>query len=212
MKKELIESMLSGIDYRYIEQAENVNKTKKNKGKMLIKSGIAVAAVFLVCIFTVSQKKDINNKTGNKEAVQKVDNTLKMETNERVSLTLKQSNGDKQLKKGVKVNVGKYNFGMESSVPGIRLAMTDRKNSRSTFHVTVEDGLIMVEKNGSYESINSETSIKNGMDIIWRPKNTDFKVSKVTVSLVEEKKVKNKIVINIINEGDSTYSVEYVGN
>lgn len=50
------------------------------------------------------------------------------------------------------------------------------------------------------------------MDIIWRPKNTNFKVSKVTVSLVEEKKVKDKIVINIINEGDSTYSVEYAGN
>ncbi len=212
MKKELIESMLSGIDYRYIEQAENVNKTKKNKGKMLIKRGIAVAAVFLVCIFAVSQKKDINNKTGNKEAVQKVDNTLKKETNERVSLTLKQNNGDKQLKKGVKVNVGKYDFGMESSVPGIQLAMADKKNSRSTFHVTVEEGLIMVEKNGSYESINSKTNIKNGMDIIWRPENTDFKVSKVTVSLVEEKKVKNKMVINIINEGDSTYSVEYAEN
>ena len=135
--------------------------------------------------------------------------SVEIKENNRLHLSVGK-NEEKLLTKGMKVNVGKYEFSVESSQPGIPIIATDSQNGNSKITVKSDSGIIRVEKDGAYETIEKQTTITSGQTIFWSPSPGNETTAEVVICLFENEKIVSGVVVNIIPYKNSTYIVKYV--
>lgn len=210
IKRKIAENMIASINDKYIKQAEKYKVQEKKNNKVIIFAKIAAAACFVIALVWVAEMKTGNNSDINNNRIVE-SKTAEISANERLHLATGK-NGEKILAKGMEVNVGKYNFSIESSKPGIPIIITDSKNQKSKITVKSDSGIIRVEKNGYYENVKKETTISSGQTIFWSPDSKDKSISEVIVCLFENEKIVSGVVVNIFPDEKSNYIVKYADN
>ena len=217
-KKQMVEHMINSIDDKYIKQAadykakNNRNAESSGKSRNSIYAEIAkvaIAACIIVALVLFIGRNNFNNNKNN-NSYNEVAQSQSLEIkNNRLHLSVGK-NGEKVLTKGMKVNVGKYDFSIESSQPGIPIIATDSQNGNSKITVKSDSGIIRVEKDGAYETIEKETTITSGQTIFWSPSPGNETTAEVVICLFENEKIVSGVVVNIIPYKNSTYIVKYV--
>ena len=153
-KKQMVEHMINSIDDKYIKQAadykakNNRNAESSGKSRNSIYAEIAkvaIAACIIVALVLFIGRNNFNtNKNNNSYNEVAQSQSLEIKENNRLHLSVGK-NGEKVLTKGMKVNVGKYDFSIESSQPGIPIIATDSQNGNSKITVKSDSGIIRVE-------------------------------------------------------------------
>ena len=218
-KKQMVEHMINSIDDKYIKQAadykakNNRNAESSGKSRNSIYAEIAkvaiAACIIVALVLFIGRNNFNNNKNNNSYNEVAQSQSLEIKENNRLHLSVGK-NGEKVLTKGMKVNVGKYDFSIESSQPGIPIIATDSQNGNSKITVKSDSGIIRVEKDGAYETIEKETTITSGQTIFWSPSPGNETTAEVVICLFENEKIVSGVVLNIIPYKNSTYIVKYV--
>ena len=218
-KKQMVEHMINSIDDKYIKQAadykakNNRNAESSGKSRNSIYAEIAkvaiAACIIVALVLFIGRNNFNNNKNNNSYNEVAQSQSLEIKENNRLHLSVGK-NGEKVLTKGMKVNVGKYDFSIESSQPGIPIIATDSQNGNSKITVKSDSGIIRVEKDGAYETIEKETTITSGQTIFWSPSPGNETTAEVVICLFENEKIVSGVVVNIIPYKNSTYIVKYV--
>ena len=150
-KKQMAEHMLNSIDAKYIKQAadyrpknnrntESVRKVGKTESvgnaesigivKSVRYAGIAkvaiAACIIVALVLFIGRNNFNNNKNNNSYNEVAQSQSVEIKENNRLHLSVGK-NEEKLLTKGMKVNVGKYEFSVESSQPGIPIIATEWK-------------------------------------------------------------------------------------
>ena len=233
-KKQMAEHMLNSIDAKYIKQAadyrpknnrntESVRKVGKTESvgnaesigivKSVRYAGIAkvaiAACIIVALVLFIGRNNFNNNKNNNSYNEVAQSQSVEIKENNRLHLSVGK-NEEKLLTKGMKVNVGKYEFSVESSQPGIPIIATDSQNGNSKITVKSDSGIIRVEKDGAYETIEKQTTITSGQTIFWSPSPGNETTAEAVICLFENEKIVSGVVVNIIPYKNSTYIVKYV--
>ena len=192
-KKQMAEHMLNSIDAKYIKQAadyrpknnrntESVRKVGKTESvgnaesigivKSVRYAGIvkvAIAACIIVALVLFMGRNNFNYNENNSHNEVAQSQSVEIKENNRLHLSVGK-NEEKLLTKGMKVNVGKYEFSVESSQPGIPIIATDSQNGNSKITVKSDSGIIRVEKDGAYETIEKTNYNNKWADNFLEPK------------------------------------------